>query len=141
MDQPKFDDWISQARSLSQDQRVLALSRLASQRESTHLTSEVSSEGAEANMRPFKRQNKPFRHLIAWNSRFSYIVFMSFLTGVFLTVAMDSWSKGLIAALVLPLLGLALLWVNGMFGGLSTSELAVFLFKHRDSYLSNQKHS
>ena len=140
MDQPKFEDWISQTNSLSQDQRVLVLSRLASQRESTQLSFEVSSDGAASGTSPSKRQKKPIKQLIAWNSRFSYIFFMSMLTGVFLAIAFDSWSKGLITALTLPILGLVLVWLNGMLGGLSKSELVEILFKHRDSYPANREH-
>lgn len=139
MDQPKFEDWISQASSLSQDQRVFLLSRLASQRESVQLPSELSAKGDEYETHQSKRQRTPIKTLVAWNSRFSYIVFMSILTGVFLAVTFDSWSKGLFTALTLPLLGLGLIWVNGMLGGLSSSELVEILFKHRDSYLTKRE--
>ena len=139
MDQSKFEDWILQASSLSQDQRVLVLSRLASQRESTQLSSEISLEEAKSGTCPSKRQKKPIKQLIAWNSRFSYIVFMSMLTGVFLAITFDSWSKGLISAFILTILGTVLVWVNGMLGGISTSELVEILFKHPDSYLENRK--
>lgn len=141
MDQSKFEDWISQASSLSQDQRVFLLSRLASQRESVQLPSELSSKGDGYDAHQSKRRRTPIKTLVAWNSRFSYIVFMSILTGVFLAVAFDSWSKGLFTALTLPLLGLGLIWVNGLLGGLSSSELVEILFKHRDSYLANRERS
>ena len=90
MKQVEFEHWLSQSCSLSQDQRALVLSTLASLRESATLPAAVNEKGRERDLLQSSLQRKKTNPRNHWYSRYAYIVFMSMLVGAFFVVVTDS---------------------------------------------------